>query len=183
MGCGCGNQSSEPSFSVVDYEDYSSLVQSLGLPAPTALGTMSAGGQSYDTHKFFLIDNKMAMAAGTPGGEKGCATIPMGGVPIRMCWDIQGAINFPKADVTIELSFSIGSVVYYTIKYRVKCSNLPDLSSCETELITENVNSQAYAVRACNWSCLRRCAPGCVSCGTNYWCWAGCAASCLLRCC
>lgn len=182
MGCGC-EQSDLSSFQVVDYEEYSSLVQSLGLAQPAALGTMTVGSDTYDTHKFFLVDSKMAVAAGTQGGERGCATIPLAGIPVRMCWNIQGTISLPIADVTIALTFSLGNVVYYSVTYRVKCSNLPDLSSCEAELVTETVNSGAFAIKGCNWRCLRRCAPGCISCGTNYWCWAGCAASCVLRCC
>src|SRR5690349_18180606 len=98
-----------------------------------------------------------------------------------MCWSIQGTVTPPTAEVTIELTFSVNNVEYYKVAYRVRWTNLPDLSSCDAELIGETVS--ATGLRGCNWRCLRRCAPECISCGTNRWCCALCAAGCVSRCC
>lgn len=180
MSCKC--DSSEKSIvSVIDFEDYSSQARSLGFQITQA--RQGDGIVEHETSKMFLLGRKICAAYGTANGEQGCVSIPMAGIPVKMCWNIDGAIDLPVADLTIELTFSLGSIIYYQIKYKVLCNNLPDLKSCRLELISETVNRDVNAVKGCNWDCLRECAPDCVYCGPNKWCWAACAAHCISKCC
>lgn len=58
-----------------------------------------------------------------------------------------------------------------------ECSS-GDLSSCG---IRFEPSKGEYGILV-DWECLKNCAPGCISCGTNKWCWLGCAAQCVAKC-
>jgi hypothetical protein len=179
MSCNC--DSSEKSIvSVIDFEDYIAQVKSLGFEITQArIANATVVGEK---SKIFLFGGKICPAYGTANGEQGCVSIPMAGIPVKMCWKIDGTIDLPNSDLTIELSFSLGSIVYYQIKYKVLCNNLPDLKSCKFEFISETVNRDVNAVKGDFWACLRKCAPNCLDCLTDYYCWAACSAYCVWKC-
>lgn len=178
MSCACkGNEAS--SFEVLDYDTYQSLAVAVGFPA-TIRGA-NIQNVNFTEQKLFLFDRMVTVAAGNADGSSGCVTLPRGGIPVKMCWEITGNINLPAVDVQIHLTFSVGSNVYYDVTYRVQCTNVVDVSTCNVSLVTEQVGING--IRGCSWSCLKNCAPSCISCGTNKWCWAACAASCVVRCC
>lgn len=80
--------------------------------------------------------------------------------------------------VRIEVAFldqnpTLGGV------FEFKCTSL-DPRSC-TATFTPSAGETGIAPLF-DWECLKRCAPQCVACGTNYWCWLSCAARCIAQC-
>lgn len=55
-----------------------------------------------------------------------------------------------------------------------------DLSSCGVTFEADSARSTIGPL--VDWECLKSCAPGCIKCGTNKWCWLACAAHCVSKC-
>jgi hypothetical protein len=131
--------------------------------------------------KTFLIGNQLLPAAGTTDGQMGCVTIPFFGVPIKVCWEFEDfALDFPKVSMAIRLTAGVGDQQYLFTTLHIECENITDPSGCRIRL---SGDKSARLSPSCDWGCVASCAPGCVGCGTNYWCWAGCAIRCVWQCC
>lgn len=177
--CGCSEIDGSNAVRVIDYSDYQVMVASVGFPEPT-IGTNSRN-TNHTEQKLFLFGDTLGVAAGTADGRSGCVTLPKSGIPVKMCWQITGDLIPPKVDVTVELSFSVGSVVYYQIKYRIQCDSIYKPSECSFDVINEKTGIDG--TKGCSKSCLKKCAPQCIYCGSDWWCWAACTASCVAKCC
>ncbi|QDU60128.1 hypothetical protein Pan216_09650 [Planctomycetes bacterium Pan216] len=173
MSCGCGHESSDP------------MIHQFDLAALTSLQASAAAEmtQEFSTQQIWLIEGQPTVATGTADGKKGCVTVPIFGIPLKLCWEIREVDPFPP-EVSIRVRFSVShnGSEYFSVILLMKCEDVLNPSTCSVTVESENVLMEAYRP-SCNWSCLRRCAPGCIRCGTNYWCWAACAGACVLRCC
>ena len=131
------------------------------------------------------IGGYLAIGSAIENGKRGCFTIPFLGVPVQLCWEI---ITFEVTDkvinVTIRIAASAAGQQFMTKTLVFHCSNPQNPQSCTVQVEDSDVRAAIEALSiGCDWGCLKKCAPGCIACGTNYWCWAGCAASCALKCC
>jgi hypothetical protein len=130
--------------------------------------------------KTFIIGNRALAAAGTEDGSEGCVTIHFFGIPVRLCWEFQElSISFPGVSAEIKLTASAASIEYSGIM-KIHCPDITQPAGCQ---ITFTPAERGWFDPDCDWGCLRNCSPGCISCGSNYWCWAGCAVACVARCC
>ncbi len=131
--------------------------------------------------KTFIIGSRALSAAGTEDGSEGCVTVPIFGIPIRICWEFeQLSVHFPKVNLAIKLVATVGDTEYLSGVLRINCPDIAQPAQCEITFATAD---RGWFDPDCDWGCFRMCAPGCVTCGTNYWCWAGCAVACVTQCC
>ena len=173
MSCGCGNSETGLDIQQLDLES---------LTAIRAVASASAT-EGQETQRLWMIGGQPSIATGTADGKKGCVTIPYLGIPIKFCWEIKDAdLIPPEVSIRIRVTISVSDVEFFSAILVFHCDNILSPSTCSVAIEGEHALVPALAPR-CNWGCLRNCAPGCISCGTNYWCWAGCAASCVFRCC
>ncbi|QDV71914.1 hypothetical protein K2D_00330 [Planctomycetes bacterium K2D] len=173
MSCGCNSRGSAPAIVQLSLDSLASLKSQAAESAP----------EGYTTQRLWMIGSRPVLATGTADGKKGCVTIPQLGVPIKLCWEIKDAdLIPPEVSVRIRVTISVANTEYFSALLVFKCDNLLNPSSCTVSIEGEHSLLEAFGP-SCDWSCLRDCAPGCLSCGTNYWCWAGCAGACIFRCC
>lgn len=173
MSCSCGGS------------DSPSLIQQLDLSSLANLQTLAArdAADGQNTQRLWMIGSQPTIASGTADGKKGCVTIPHLGVPVKLCWEIKEIDPIPpEVSIKIRVAISVAGIEYYSAILVLKCDNIANPSTCTVSVEGDNALDAALRPR-CNWGCLRQCAPGCISCGTDYWCWAACAGSCILRCC
>lgn len=135
------------------------------------------------TQKAWLLGSQMCPVQGTADGKQGCVTVPFAGIPVKLCWEIlELDLIPPSVGVKVKVTVSVAGTQYLSAILLIKCESITNPSSC-----TITIENDLFTIEAlrpsCNWGCLKRCAPPCVTCGTDYWCWAACAASCVIRCC
>lgn len=162
-----------------------SIISQLDLESLASLKTLASKNASdgYSTQRLWMVGSQPAIATGTTDGRRGCVTVSYLGIPVKLCWEIKEAdLIPPEVSVKTRISVSVADVEYFSAILVVKCDNILNPASCNITIEGEHALMAAFSPR-CDWSCLRNCAPGCVTCGSDYWCWAGCAGSCILRCC
>lgn len=164
--CSCNSEGS--SFEIIDVDAL--LVSFDGLRS-----------EEYATRNIFISEGRKIAAVGTVKGDKGCAVFPIFGVPAEICWDIEKLeIDLPNIEVVVSLKIKVAGMEAMRVKLTMKC-DVTRSESCLFEVDRE-FTSESFG-KDCNWKCLVKCAPGCASCGVNYWCWAGCAIVCVGKCC
>lgn len=173
MSCNCSESNSDI------------MINQLDLDGLSNMRALAAEGiaEGMTTQRLWLIGAQPSIATGTADGKKGCVTVPYLGIPVKLCWDIKEFDPIPPTvSVKVRITISVRDVEYFSAIIVFKCDDVANPSTCSVSI--EGDHALVAALRpSCNWGCLGRCAPGCIGCGTNYWCWAGCAASCVLRCC
>lgn len=135
------------------------------------------------TQKLWLLGNQICPVQGTADGKEGCVTLPFAGIPVKLCWEILEVDPIPPSvGVKVKVTVSVAGTQYLSAVLSIRCEQVTNPSSC-----TISVDNDLFANEAlrpsCNWGCLKKCAPRCIDCLTDYWCWARCALSCTVRCC
>jgi hypothetical protein len=136
------------------------------------------------THeRVWALDNQLITATGTEQGDKGCATIPVLGVPVGICWEFEKLdIHPPGVDVVFKISVSAVGQTWWSALFSISCTNVSSPQDCTVSISDQRATIESFSP-SCDWGCMRGCAPACISCGTDYWCWAACAVGCVARCC
>lgn len=135
------------------------------------------------TSKIWLLEGQACPAIGTADGRKGCVTVPFMGIPVKICWEILALDVTPiVVNVKVKLTVSVAGAEFYSVVLVFKCDNIANPATCSVTAENDLASVSAFSP-SCNWGCLRQCAPQCIACGTDYWCWAACAAGCIIRCC
>ncbi|MCA9103591.1 MAG: hypothetical protein KDA63_20705 [Planctomycetales bacterium] len=173
MACECGSQCGGSVIQQLDLETLSSLKAFASESAP----------RGCETQRVWMIGEQPTIANGAADGKRGCVTIPYLGIPIKLCWEIKEAdLIPPEVSVRTRITIAVAEVEYLSATMVVKCNDIAQPSTCSMSVEDDHV-LKSILKPSCNWGCLAKCAPGCISCGTDYWCWAGCAATCALKCC
>lgn len=176
MMCGCntGQNRARDDFEFKSFAwDEISAVQSLAA---------EKAGQ-FPSEQLWSTASGLYPARGTEDGRAGCVEIPFFGVPIEICWEIEKlAIDYPSVELVIKVTVRSQDVIWWEVTFTLACKDVFDPRTCRVETSNEKATYAAFKP-GCDWSCLATCAPNCISCGTNYWCWARCALGCILRCC
>lgn len=145
---------------------------------------LSLAGTARDSvAKLVAVDgNIFAAWSPTEDGLTGSILIPVAGVPVRISWVITpSSAPLPAFKASITLQAFVGNVMFKEVTISVDCQDVTQPSTCTSD-ITE-VSRSTTGTRGCNKTCLKRCAPGCIYCGSDWWCWAACTAVCYARCC
>jgi hypothetical protein len=171
-GCECGGSDGKE-FSQFEVETLNSYRSAAA----------AAAGDEFQATRLWARGGRVHVARGTDDGKKGCVTIPVLGVPLDLCWEFNElTVNPPAVTVRVKLTISVSGVQYYTALLSINCSEVTNPESCsftiENELASNNLLTPD-----CNRRCLQRCAPRCVTCAADYWCWAACSVVCVSRCC
>ncbi|KAA0141566.1 hypothetical protein FYZ48_04095 [Gimesia chilikensis] len=173
MSCGCNSGTENTFITQLDLDSLNNLKSVAQEKTPT----------DFSTQKLWIVGSQPVIATGTADGKRGCVTLPYLGIPVKLCWEIKEFDPIPpEVSVKTRITVSVKDVEYFSAILVVKCENITNLSTCEVSLENDYALEAAFKPK-CNWSCLRKCAPGCITCGSDYWCWAGCAGSCILKCC
>lgn len=91
-------------------------------------------------------------------------------------------VNFPKADVVLEFKFDPfgGGAFKFDGTLTIHCENIQEPTGCAVSIDYGNIGKEIKPL--VNWDCLKNCAPQCISCGSDWQCWLGCAGGCIIRC-
>ncbi len=170
----CGGEQKKLNFRVIDN-------QAMEQHRETARTGMRARPDLVE--KTFVIGNRVLPAAGSADGQEGCVTIPVFGVPIKLCWEFQDlTVNIPAVSLSMQLTAYVDQTQYLSAELTIRCDDIGNPAGCQIE-VTRPGPDRGWLDPSCDWECLRRCSPGCLGCRTNYWCWAGCAVACVADCC
>lgn len=91
-------------------------------------------------------------------------------------------LDYPKLDMKIEASFSPfddGPFQFNAI-IDVHCEDISKPMGCTIKIDESKTDKKISPL--VNWDCLKKCAPQCISCGSDLTCWAACAAGCIFQC-
>jgi hypothetical protein len=174
----CSCKSDDFNFSVIDLNTLTTLANEPAIKSA-----------QFTLQRVVQLDDRLAVASGTSEGDSGCLTLPILGIPVKLCWEFKEFnLNLPKVSVKIQFEISVRDSRILSKTVHFECQSIVDPSTCAVSISTDNADRSdnqmdALALGGCQWKCLAGCAPGCVSCGTNKWCWALCAARCLFKCC
>jgi hypothetical protein len=172
-GCSCGGGRAERGFEIVDASTLTGF-----------LASASSANASYTAQKVVRVGDRLAVASGTADGMKGCFSFAVFGFPAQACWEILKLnVNVPKVEVEVNFDLSIGGLPAVTRTVTIVCDNVFSPDTCKVTIVPDRQTAAFRPLDACDWSCLVRCAPGCVSCNQDPWCWAACAFKCVIGCC
>lgn len=175
-GCGCGGSSGGGATGFTQIN----LAALDGLRQLNTVGLVEADRAA---ERIWMLDGQLCVANGTADGKKGCVTVPFLGVPVKLCWDLQEVIITPPGlSVKAKFTVSVSGTQFYSVVLHFKCADIANPGGCTVTTENDLAFNAALAPR-CNWGCLRSCAPACITCGSDYWCWAACAGGCIIRCC
>ncbi|MCB1447029.1 MAG: hypothetical protein KDJ87_14880 [Rhizobiaceae bacterium] len=91
-------------------------------------------------------------------------------------------INYPKLEMIVDIKFDPfdGGIFKFEATLSIKCDDIAKPLGCEVDLQFGKTDSQIQPF--INWDCIRRCAPQCLYCGSDYQCWLACAGICIIQC-
>ncbi len=151
------------------------IVQKVAAAASTAKSLKGARLQTFLTHD----GESFGLAVASDDDRSALFVQQRGGEMLSMLVNIESFQPTPlEVRVRVEVAF-LGQNPTLNGVFEFKCASL-DPRSC-TAIFTPTRGETGVAALF-DWECLKRCAPQCISCGTNYWCWLSCAARCVAQC-
>lgn len=91
-------------------------------------------------------------------------------------------IKHPKVEMVADIKFDPfdGGLFKFEATLTIKCNDITQPMGCEVHLDYGKTDSQIQPL--INWDCIKRCAPQCIYCGSDYQCWLACAGICIIQC-
>lgn len=91
-------------------------------------------------------------------------------------------VNYPKVLLILRLTFDPfgGGTFRFSARVTIECNDITRPAGCSVDL---DLTGTDEAIKPLiDWDCIKRCAPQCISCGSDWSCWLGCAGGCILQC-
>jgi len=175
-GCNCCSEGVKSPFRSFDLRMLAELKQEVLQSVPPMRGCDEARLEE----RILKVDGNCTYAIGVDKGRKGCLTSTFFGVPFHIWWDIEEFdVAGPGAKVKIRLVMYVNQIEAFSLVYLLECANISDPSTCRVELNSPDAKMKWK----CDEECLSACEPSCLYCGTDYYCWIICSATCAAKCC
>lgn len=91
-------------------------------------------------------------------------------------------VQYPKVEMVAHIKFEPfdNGPFKFEATLTIRCNDITKPIGCEVILDYDKTPSEIQPL--INWDCIKRCAPQCIYCGSDYQCWLACAGICIIQC-